>query len=62
MVYEVFIFVWEDTMKKAATNSLKPRNHIVSNSIGRGGAGVHGKSRKAERRGHKVDLRKSQYD
>lgn len=49
-------------MKKAATNSLKPRNHIVTNSIGRGGAGVHGKSRKAERRGNKVELKKFQGD
>jgi hypothetical protein len=49
-------------MKKSATNTMKPRNHIVTNSIGRGGAGVHGKSRKAERRGNKVDLKKSQYD
>lgn len=46
-------------MKNAATIPA-PRNHIARNLIGRGGAGIHGKSRKAERRANKVDLRKAQ--
>jgi hypothetical protein len=47
--------------KKVVVPSSKPRNHIVMAAIGRGGAGSHGKTRKAERRADKVKMHRGDY-
>ena len=43
-------------------NQVKKRNHLVVPMINRGGAGAHGKTKKAIRASDKVKLRKGNWN